>query len=294
MTNMQDWGMLLIKKNGGDGVTEQQAINKVLALARSEIGYHEKASNAMLDDKTANSGSANYTKYARDLDKVTAFYNGAKNGYAWCDVFYDWLIYKCFGADRAHELLCQPVLSLGAGCIYSAEYYRTHNRMFSSPAAGDQIFFTYQYGEVSHTGIVESVNGTTITTIEGNTSDGVYRRQYSSRSSQIYGYGRPDWSLLKDEAAPVQEEDKTVSGYSITLPTARNGDTGNFVKKIQVLLIAEGHYCGGRIVNKREIPDGEFGASTENAVKIYQMGNHLTKDGIVGKETMQKLLGVTV
>jgi peptidoglycan hydrolase-like protein with peptidoglycan-binding domain len=61
-------------------------VSKVLAVAVAEIGYKEKASNSQLDDKTANAGSANYTKYARDFDKkYPNWYNGKKNGFAWCD-----------------------------------------------------------------------------------------------------------------------------------------------------------------------------------------------------------------
>lgn len=51
----------------------------LLAIAAAEIGYHEKASNANLDDKTANSGNANFTKYARDL-AAAGYYNGNKQG----------------------------------------------------------------------------------------------------------------------------------------------------------------------------------------------------------------------
>ena len=38
--------------------------DKVLELAKSYVGYLEKASNYRLEDKTANSGSANYTIFA--------------------------------------------------------------------------------------------------------------------------------------------------------------------------------------------------------------------------------------
>ncbi len=54
----------------------------VVRVAASQVGYHEKASNANLDDYTANSGSANYTKYARDL--------GVGNGQPWCAYFVWW------------------------------------------------------------------------------------------------------------------------------------------------------------------------------------------------------------
>ena len=124
----QNWQKTLKSTNTNTGsdakMTETQAINKVLDLARNEIGYKEKRSNAQLDNKTANAGSGNWTKYARDLDAVTNFYNGAKNGFAWCDVFVDWLFYHCFGAQVAMNMLCQPQKSAGAGCLYSAQYQR--------------------------------------------------------------------------------------------------------------------------------------------------------------------------
>ena len=55
---------------------------KVIDIALAEVNYLEKASNAQLDDPTANAGKKNYTKYARDLDRI-GFFNGKKNGYAW-------------------------------------------------------------------------------------------------------------------------------------------------------------------------------------------------------------------
>ena len=56
-------------------MTAQDAINAVLDLARSELGYHEKASNNQLNDKTANSGGSNWTKYAEYIDSFAGFYN---------------------------------------------------------------------------------------------------------------------------------------------------------------------------------------------------------------------------
>lgn len=71
----------------------------IINLAKREVGYKEKATNSQLDDKTANAGKGNYTKYARDLYDA-GYYNGNKNGYAWCDVFVDWLFYKAFGKEK--------------------------------------------------------------------------------------------------------------------------------------------------------------------------------------------------
>ena len=45
------------------------SLEKMLSVARQEIGYLEKASNWGLDDKTANAGYNNYTKYEFYLHK---------------------------------------------------------------------------------------------------------------------------------------------------------------------------------------------------------------------------------
>ena len=39
-----------------------KAIEKLINIAKQEIGYLEKASNKDLDSKTGNAGSKNYTK----------------------------------------------------------------------------------------------------------------------------------------------------------------------------------------------------------------------------------------
>lgn len=74
----------------------------VIDIAKVETGYLEKASNSDLDSKTANAGNANFTKYARDIDRM-GILNGAKNGYAWCAIFVMWCFYKAYGrADFAY------------------------------------------------------------------------------------------------------------------------------------------------------------------------------------------------
>ena len=145
-------------------------VEKVISIAMAEVGYKEKASNSNLDSKTANAGHGNYTKYARDLDKISGFYNGKKNGYPWCDTWFDWLFVQAFGVYNAKRLLCQPAKSLGAGCQYSMEYYKNKGQLYTSPKIGDQIFFKSSSGEVYHTGLVYNVDKSYVYTIEGNTS----------------------------------------------------------------------------------------------------------------------------
>lgn len=64
---------------------------KILSVAIAEIGYLEKQSNSQLDSKTANAGSANYNKYARDIWP-------SLQAQPWCDIFVSWCAIQ---ADKA-------------------------------------------------------------------------------------------------------------------------------------------------------------------------------------------------
>lgn len=183
---------------------------KVIAVAQAELGYLEKASDSQLDSKTANAGYANFTKYARDIDAIPHFFNGPKQGYAWCTTFVCWCFVQAFGVDEAKRLLNLPKDSLGAGCTYAIEYYRGAGQLYSKPQVGDQVFFGKQ-----HTGIVIEVNGNKFKTIEGNTSPstgvvpnggGVYQKEYTVKSS--YTFGRPTYTNDDVEPAPMVNKPK--------------------------------------------------------------------------------------
>lgn len=175
--------------------------SKLLAIARAEIGYKEKETHAQLDDKTANTGDENYTKYARDLHSA-GYYQANKNGYAWCDVFVDWCFLQLCGGDpvKAQELICQTG-PYGAGCKFSAQYYKQAGRFHTdNPQPGDQIFFN----NYAHTGIVEKIENGTVYTIEGNTSNQVKDRTYALGTSKIDGYGSPRFDAEEAETpAPI-------------------------------------------------------------------------------------------
>lgn len=272
----------------------------IVAIALAELGYHEKASNTALDDKTANSGGNNWTKYARDL-AAAGYYNGNKNGYAWCDVFVDWVFFKAYGAKDGQRVQCQTG-PLGAGCIFSAQYYQHKGRYDRNPKVGDQVFFQTG-GQIGHTGIVVEVTDTTITTVEGNSSDQVKKNTYSRSNGYIAGYGHP---LYSDTPAPATEEPEPVAVPApeqdpaptpttciISLPQLKNGATGSAVKNAQVMLIARGYPCGGRVLAGRETADGEFGPTTERSVKSFQGQNKLQADGIIGAATWKALITST-
>lgn len=179
--------------------------SKVIDIALAEVGYLEKKNNSNLYSKTGNAGYGNYTKYAYEIDtKYPNFYNGKKNGYAYCDIFIDWCFIEAFGVEKAKELLCQPDKSYGAGCGYSSAYYKSKGQFYTKdPKVGDQIFFWDSLKRsVAHTGLVYRVDNVYVYTIEGNTSGasgvianggGVCMKKYSLSYGRIYGYGRPKY-----------------------------------------------------------------------------------------------------
>jgi peptidoglycan hydrolase-like protein with peptidoglycan-binding domain len=257
--------------------------SKLIAIAEAEVGYLEKETNSQLDSKLANAGDENYTKYARDL-KAAGYYNGNKNGYAWCDVFVDWCHYMAANKDAklAQDTICQTG-SLGAGCKYSARYYRNAGRFHTSPKVGDQIFFG-KTGDETHTGIVYKVDSTKVYTIEGNTSSepgvvpnggAVRKKSYKLNYSKIVGYGRPKY-----------EEAKAVCTVEINV--LRLGSKGDQVKTLQILLNAK---LGDKLAKPLSV-DGDFGKNTLAAVELFQKLFGLTIDGIVGRNTWNKLLGI--
>ena len=238
--------------------------NADLNVARAELGYHEKASNAYLDDKTTNSGSANFTKYARDLDALGYFYNGPKQGYAYCDVGVDWCFVKAYGVEAALKLLCQPRYSAGAGCYYSAMYYKQCGQFYGPntiPEPGDQIFFTYQSGEVSHTGLAESVSGNVITVIEFNTSDMVARRTYTVGQSSIYGYGRPNYGDAGGSTAAQTPASDTKDEITALANEVIAGKWGVGAERV-ARLTAAGHDYTAVQARVNEILSGKTGTAT--------------------------------
>lgn len=244
------------------------------------------------------------------MDAIPDYYNGKKNGYAWCDIFVDWCFVKTFGEERGRQMLYQPLQSAGAGCLYSVGYYKQANAFHrTNPRIGDQIFFSYSPGEYSHTGIVVDVNGNTITTVEGNTSDSVGRRTYETSNRSIAGYGTPNWELAVEdwekpwvvvqnghivnssewvqEDTPVEQpvEQKT-ENHSWTPPLLKY-DPDNYFEAVKLLQC----HLNVRNFNSGKA-DGYFGALTQAAVNRAKTFYGLEADGICDKPLWDKL-GVT-
>lgn len=193
----------------------EKAAAYVVEIARKEVGYREKASNSQLDDKTANAGSSNYTKYAAYFDRLwnsgIKWYNTRKQTGDWCDMFFDWCQCQAWGYEVARKVIYQPMESCGAGCEFSADYYRANGAWIprsGEPKPGDQIFFG-PVGDETHTGMVVGVTSTTVNTIEGNSGNRCAERTYARSASNIAGYGRPNYALVAHMFEDTKEDEMT-------------------------------------------------------------------------------------
>lgn len=220
------------------------AIDRLLKTANDEIGYLEKKSNAYLDNKTANAGESNYTKYWRDLKPEW-------QGEPWCDAFVSWCFLKTFGADMAQKLLCGGLYSYYTPA--SANYFKAHKQWYTTPRSGDVVYFQVG-GNIGHTGIVEDYKNGYVITIEGNTSGasgviqnggGVCRKTYKYGSSYISGYGRPKYEMVVEDLNEEQtrkivreEIEAALKGY--------NTEPSKWAKEIIAEAVEKGITDGSR------------------------------------------------
>ena len=177
-------------------MTVDQAIDKVIAIAQQEIGYLEKRNGNNLDDKTANAGDANYTKYWRDIAPEY-------QGLPWCAAFVTWCFTMAFGKENTKKMLKHyPYIS----CPEISKKFT----LYANPLRGDIVDF-WRSGEFAHTGLVTftaNAGGDPFSTVEGNTSGGsaiiangggVYAKTYYNSNLPGTKFIRPDYSIVADE-----------------------------------------------------------------------------------------------
>ncbi len=153
-------------------------IDKLIEIAQNEIGKSEpKGDDKYIEHYNKTAGA----KFAMDVPWCAIFVTWCKNtagidktvipDFASCDAGMNWFKKKgLWQVSRA----------------YGGEY---------KPKKGDIIFFSSNYdpNDSTHVGIVTSLSGNAVLTIEGNTSNKVNSRSYSVASKYILGYGVPEY-----------------------------------------------------------------------------------------------------
>src|SRR5262245_33979943 len=87
--------------------------------------------------------------------------------------------------------------------------------------------------------------------------------------------------------------DTRLQKVSENSPPMKRGEKGEPVATVQRALVDLGFSMPLTTGGDTKLPDGIFGAETEQVVRSFQQQNGLSADGIVGRETMRKLEQLT-
>jgi len=232
-------------KEAKAGNTYSSAQEKMLDYGSFYEGYTEKDDARNLTDSTAGAGTGNFTRFGRDYSIATQSADFT-NQY-WCNMYCDSVLMESFGEANARKMmggmsaLCSTTArnmgrlksnkdSTEKKKTYKSYDYKTINKksvkqstyseaeVFLEPHVGDFVFFNHSgQDRINHVGIVKSVSGKKIVTLEGNTTSGASRNgtvvkektyaDYTNAKNHIVGFGRPDWSVVSKDF--VEPEAKT-------------------------------------------------------------------------------------
>ena len=153
------------------------------------------------------------------------------------------------------------------------------------PKAGDLVLFrwTGAPGWADHIGLVESVSGNTINTIEGNVGSprSVRRRSYAWNDSRITGYGRPKYrtTATKEPNKPISLVAQEVinglwgNGSERTTSLKNAGYDANKVQEeVNKLLSNEPDNKKTNEEIAKEVIAGEWGNNPERSKKLIEAG----------------------
>ena len=168
-------------------MTEQELRSKVVATAKSFLGYSEAAGSHK---------------------KIIDIYNaheplavGYKVKYTdeWC---------ATFGSVVAIQTGLTSIIPTECSCPRQIELWKKKNRWEEDdnylPQPGDYIYYNWNdpkpstdnIGPAAHVGIVYAVAGSQIQVIEGNYKNSVAIRTITRNAQYIRGYGRPDYASV--------------------------------------------------------------------------------------------------
>ena len=192
------------------------------------------------------------------------FPDGQKTRFFDCRGFTYWVLLQVYGFKLA-----------GAGATSqwnTATNWRAKGAIAEMPRDTLCCLFVRKGTKMEHTGF--GVNGETIECGAGVT--------YSAKRNKKW----TDWAVpacvtgtMPPSPTPSPDPDPD------TRPTLRRGSSGPYVTLAQTELIQKGYDCGSFGA------DGEFGAATEKAVRLFQRdhtdqtGKPLTVDGVIGSRT---------
>ena len=252
----------------------------LLAIALSQLGYQEGASNGAFSGEV--SGSSNYVEYSYNMGDLGLGYGGSD--YPWCACFVSWCLYqsRCTNQGtysslaRYHsgdydyiwkEISCSQWVRQLKGAGYFK--YSKYEGGSYTPKSGDLVFFQNS-GGVAHIGLCLYTDGGRIYTVEGNTSSnsgleanggGVYFKNYDLGTSYLYGYGTLPY--VKNSSVPqIDYSGKNPTpGLYVTYAnkyfyTTEDGDAYDYIVPRYTIVEVTGECSNGRLRALYTTPEG--------------------------------------
>ncbi|MEV5573824.1 CHAP domain-containing protein [Spirillospora sp. NPDC052269] len=157
---------------------------KLLDVARQQIGYQAK------DDGYSKYGEWYRTAVDGDHD---SYFSTAP----WCDMFLAWAARQAGVTQQAGQF---------ASTIEHAKWFQKQGAFGHTPEAGALVFYDWSRSgdvdQIDHVGLVESVDGDCLHTIEGNTDGGQLIRHTRCDDGVVVGYGYPGRVKTTERYAP--------------------------------------------------------------------------------------------
>ncbi|MBR6548826.1 MAG: Cna B-type domain-containing protein [Clostridia bacterium] len=249
-------------------LAEMSAVDRLVSVAESQLGYTESSLNYQLD---ANGEKVGYTRYG-------AWYG---NPYGpWSTMFTSFCLrYAGFAeypiASGADALRIQ---------ISQLNFYQEKNN--HSPVSGELMFLDIdQNGTIDSTAIVTEVNATKITVVQGDVNNAVAQVIYSIDDACIIGYGKVTDMLAMGETIALNTDPVSVGAtatYAANMLT--NGNRFVFyVEKNSKLYAFDGlgnavevTVENGKVYTKSENPElllWTIGKYNTNSYAIKNVGN---------------------
>lgn len=217
---------------------------------------------------------------------------------AWCAAFASEVLIEALGAKDARKVApmsanCDNMIrhAKEMGCWKENDAYK--------PKKAELILYDWQdtgvgddRGGADHVGIVEKVNGNTITVIEGNYSDQVKRRTLQVNGRYIRGYVTPLYSKIATKGKTAPSATKKPATKKSTLEIAKEvieGKWGNGDDRKKRLQAAGYNYNTvqkkvNELLGEKDIVKTKTSANLRNGAGMnYSILEHLPK----GKEVQK-------
>lgn len=247
------------------------AVADIVRVAQSQLGYREGPNN----------------------DNKFGIWWGLDNQ-PWCDLFTSWVFHTA-GAPRPSEQI--PGREGSASVNYTQRYWAARGlfRPSTESEVGDLILFDWTGAEdghdwnQTHIGIIVGRSGSTLTTIEGNTSDhvhgdGVYTKQWTAGGNLIWGTCNMQALIASGKGTPPAptplppkpQPTAYVPAYGMALVLTTPLMHNNHVLIWQQQMVKRGWNLS---------TDGYYGPASMAACRAFQSEKGLQVDGIVGPNT---------